>query len=137
MIKLLILLHIISGTGAVIGMFGALATGKGSLWHRRLGQLYTWSMAVALLLAVLVSALTANIFLFLIGLFSGYFVYTGWRVTQVRDGTRNFIDQLTSQTMVAIAIAMVGYGIYQTVYGQSLGVALAVFRHICFSTGMG
>ena len=34
--------------------------------------------------------------------------------------------------MVVIAIAMVGYGIYQTVNGQSLGVALAVFGIFAF-----
>ena len=132
MIKALVILHIVSGTGAVVGMLGALTTRKGGLWHRRMGKLYTISMAAALLLALVVSALTANAFIFLIGLFSGYFVFTGWRVAVVKDGTRSTLDQITSQLMVLAAIAMVGYGIYQTVSGESLGIALAVFGIFAF-----
>ncbi len=132
MIKALVFLHIASGTGAVVGMFGALTTKKGGLWHRRMGKLYTWSMAIALLLALIVSALTANVFLFLIGLFSGYFVYTGWRLAVVKDGTRSTADQLAAQFMVLCAVAMVGYGMYQTVSGESLGIALVVFGFFAF-----
>ena len=132
MIKTLVFLHIVSGTGAVVGMLGALTTKKGGLWHRRMGKLYTLSMAVALVLALVVSAVTANVFLFLIGLFSGYFVYTGWRVAVVKDGTRSTLDNLCARFMVACAVAMVGYGIYQAISGQSVGIALAVFGLFAF-----
>ena len=132
MIKTLVILHIVSGTGAVLGMVGALATRKGGLWHRRSGKLYTISMAVALLMAVVVSALTSNVFLFLIGLFSSYFVYTGWRVAVVKDGTRSPTDQRLSQLMVLTSIAMVGYGIYLAINRESLGIALAVFGVFAF-----
>ena len=127
MIKALVLLHILSGTGAVIGMFGALTSHKGGLWHRRMGKLYVYSMAIALLLATAVSLLTANIFLGLIGFFSAYLVYTGWRTAVVRDGKRSAIDKLSALAMILCAIAMMGYGIYQVVTGQLLGTALIVF----------
>lgn len=127
MIKTLVFLHIVSGCGAVLGMIGALVSRKGALWHRRMGKLYAYSMTAALLLAVIVSVMTANIFLGLIGLFSGYFVYTGWRVAVVRDGNRSRADIIASQGMVICAVGMIGYGIYQSVNGDSLGVALAVF----------
>jgi len=106
MIKALVFLHIAAGTGAVFGMVGALITNKGKLWHRRMGKLYTFSMAMALLLAVIVSVLTFNVFLGLIGLFSGYFVYTGWRVALVRDGSRSTQDHLASLLMVACAVGL-------------------------------
>jgi hypothetical protein len=132
MIKFMVFLHIAAGCGAVVGMAGALVSRKGQLWHRRAGQLYTASMTAALLLALVVSLLTQNIFLLLIGLFSGYFVYTGWRLAQVKDGKRSVPDQLASQFMVACSVAMVGYGIYLTVSGETLGVALAVFGIFAF-----
>ena len=132
MIKALVFLHIASGSGAVVGLLGALTSQKGGLWHRRMGKLYTLSMVIALLLASIVSALTGNVFLFLIGLFSGYFVYTGWRLAVVKDGIRSKQDQLAAQFMVLCAVVMLGYGIYQTVAGDSLGLALAVFGIFAF-----
>ncbi len=127
MINILVLLHIASGTGAVAGMIGALVSRKGGLWHRRMGKIYTYSMASALILALIVSLFTANVFLGLIGLFSGYFVYTGWRVAVVRSGIRSQADRLASLIMIVCAFAMIGYGVYQALNSQSLGVALAVF----------
>jgi uncharacterized membrane protein len=123
----LVYLHIIAGSVAVIGMIGALVSRKGGLWHRRMGRLYSYAMAAALLLALIVSVLTVNSFLGLIGLFSGYFVYTGWRLAVVKDGRRSHIDRVASLFMMCCAFAMMAYGIYQFVGGESLGVALAVF----------
>lgn len=127
MTQSLVYLHIIAGSGAVIGMIGALGSRKGGLWHRRMGRLYSYAMAAALLLALIVSVLTVNLFLGLIGLFSGYFVYTGWRLAVVNNGRRNHADRIASLFMVCCAVAMMAYGIYQFVSGESLGVALAVF----------
>ena len=127
MVKALVSLHIVSGIGAVAGLIGALASRKGGLWHRRMGRIYTVSMTCALLLASIVSVLTANVFLGLIGLFSGYFVYTGWRLAVVKDGIRSPSDRLASLLMIACAFAMLGYGVYQVLNGQSVGIALAVF----------
>ena len=132
MVSTLVVLHVVTGTGAVIGMFGALGTKKGSLWHKRLGRLYAISMALALLLALVVSALTNNIFLFLIGVFSAYFVYTGWRLAIVKDGKRSSLDKQAAWVVLLCAVLMIGYGIYLTVSGESLGVALAVFGVFAF-----
>lgn len=131
-INSLIFLHVLSGTGSVIGMFGALAANKGSLWHRRFGRLYTYSMSAALLLALIVSSITDNFFLFLIGIFSAYFVFTGWRLALVKDGTRSLLDKCLSVLMLGCAIAMVCYGINLRVSGESLGIALAVFGVFAF-----
>jgi len=79
-------------------------------------------MAVALALAVVISVFTANMFLLLIGLFSAYFVYTGWRLAQVRDGARNTIDHSASILMIGISSLMLLYGIYLYISGESLGV---------------
>jgi len=102
----LVYLHIIAGSVAVIGMIGALVSRKGGLWHRRTGRLYSYAMAAALLLALIVSVLTVNSFLGLIGLFSGYFVYTGWRLAVVKDGRRSHIDRVASLFMMCCAFAM-------------------------------
>jgi len=127
MIRLLVVLHIVSGAAALLAMAGALCTVKGGGWHRRMGKCYTVAMAIALTLAAVVSLLTANMFLFLIGIFSGYFVYTGWRLTQVRDGTRSRVDRFSSTFMLCGSILMVAYGLYLFTRGESPGIALGVF----------
>lgn len=132
MISALIVLHVVAGTGAVVGMLGALGTKKGSLWHRRLGRLYAISMAAALSLALVVSILTNNVFLLFVGLFSAYFVYTGWRLAVVKDGAISRLDNHLAWLSLASALAMFVYGIYLRVNGESLGVALAVFGVIAF-----
>lgn len=132
MIKTLVLLHILCGSGAVAGMLGALVVKKGGLWHRRMGKLFTISMALALLSALVVSVLTLNAFLGLIGLFSAYFVYTGWRVAKARDGVKNRVDQRLSQLMLLCAFAMITFGAYLGITGESLGLALAVFGIFAF-----
>ena len=127
MIRILVVLHIASGAVALLAMTVALCSSKGGRWHRLSGKCYTGAMAIALTLAVVVSLLTANVFLLLIGFFSGYFVYTGWRLTQVRDGTRNRADRLTSTFMLCGSLIMVAYGLYLFIRGESLGLALGVF----------
>jgi len=127
MIRLMVVLHIVAGVAALLAMLGAIGSAKGGTWHRRFGKCYTWAMAVALALAVIVSVFTVNMFLLLIGLFSAYFVYTGWRLTQVRDGTRNALDRSSSLLMLITSSLMLLYGLYLFTSGESLGVALAVF----------
>jgi len=125
--QILVLLHVLAGSLALIGLIGGLVTKKGGLWHRRLGKLYTLAMAITLFFALVVAIVTANYFLLLIGLFSGYFVYTGWRLAVARKGDRLLLDQWLTQLMLITGAAMVIYGVYLTVTGASLGVALAVF----------
>jgi len=127
MIKLMVVMHIVAGATALFALLGAIGSAKGGIWHRRAGKCYTWAMAVALALAVIISLFTVNVFLLLIGLFSAYFVYTGWRITQVRDGFRNAVDRSSSLLMLVTSSLMLLYGLYLYISGESLGVALAVF----------
>jgi len=131
-IKLLILVHIVAGAAALAALVGAVVTKKGGLNHRKMGKIYTIAMAVALTLAVVVSVLTANIFLLLIGVFSGYFVYTGWRLAKAKDGIRSLPDRMASILMLIGAVLMLVYGIYIFANGESLGVALGVFGVFAF-----
>ena len=94
MIKILIALHILSGSVAVLGMLCALSTRKGGQWHKYGGRAYVYGMAIALVMATCVSIATTNVFLFLIALFSGYLIYTGWRLVKVKDDVKTLIDRL-------------------------------------------
>lgn len=125
-ISLMIVLHVVAGSVAVCAMLGALCARKGAIWHRRFGRIYVHAMAVALLLALVVSVLTANLFLLLIGLFSSYLIYTGWRLAIVKTGAQSHVDRLIIRLMLIVGVLMIGYGGYMSVSGDSLGIALLV-----------
>jgi len=127
MIKLLIGMHILAGSVAVSGMLCALFTKKGDTWHKRGGRAYVYGMAFSLVMATVVSVLTENIFLLLIALFSAYLVYTGFRLTIVKDGKRTPLDHGLSIAMLVVALLMVVYGLYMLFSKESLGFALIVF----------
>lgn len=122
----MIVFHIVAGSVAVCAMLGALCMRKGAIWHRRFGRIYVHAMAVALLLALVVSVLTANLFLLLIGLFSSYLIYTGWRLAIVKTGMQSSVDGLVIRLMLLVGVLMIGYGGYMSVSGDSLGIALLV-----------
>ena len=122
----MIVLHVVAGSVAVCAMLGALCARKGAIWHRRFGRIYVHAMAVALLLALVVSVLTANLFLLLIGLFSSYLIYTGWRLAIVKTGAQSNVDRLIIRLMLVVGVLMIGYGGYMSVSGDSLGIALLV-----------
>ena len=124
---ILVLLHIAAGSVAVAGMIIAMVCKKGGLWHKRGGKAYVSGMALALLLATIVSVLTGNIFLFLVGLFSGYFVFTGWRIAAAQSGLRSKFDQSITWGMLLVSALMVAYGIFQLATGATMGIALLVF----------
>ncbi|MFK7854667.1 MAG: hypothetical protein AB8B79_11160 [Granulosicoccus sp.] len=130
MTNVLIWLHVISGSIAVIGMLGAWLSAKGKTNHRLFGKAYVFGMCAALILALIVATLTANIFLLLVGIFSAYFVYTGWRLAKARDGSRNAIDRNAALLMLIVSVLMMGYGIFMLIQSHDLALALIVFSVI-------
>lgn len=127
MTKMLVLLHVVAGSIAVIGMVIAMATKKGGLWHRRGGQAYSAGMLVTLVLALIISVITRNLFLFSIGIFSGYMVYTGWRVAKVRNGVMSTVDRVALFSLAVTVVAMIGLGVLMLSRGQYMGVVQIVF----------
>ena len=62
------------------------AASKGGRLHRRSGNIYTLAMLFVGLSALVLAVADPNPFLFAVGVFSLYLVFTGWRAAMVRDG---------------------------------------------------
>lgn len=133
MIGLLIGLHVALGSVAVLGMVIAWFTKKGGLWHRRAGKTYVYGMAAAIVLSFVVSFATQNVFLFLVGLFSGYLVYTGYRSAAARSSVRSSIDKGVTFFVLLVALTMLVYAVFNLRGDTSIAVILAVFGVILFS----
>ncbi len=124
MYKLLLAFHIAGGVTALGTAVGALATSKGDRWHIYFGRAFALGMLVVFLTALPMTFLKPNRFLFLIALFSFYFVLTGWLRARNRSGTPVPADWIASTAMTITAIAMGVWGITMLRAGDSMGTVL-------------
>lgn len=96
--------HILAGITALIIAPGAMLTAKGRLWHRRCGKAYFWAMAVVALTSTVMALMRSGPFLLLVGVFSFYFAFTGYRAIYVRKPGR------TATALDWWALGLVGVG---------------------------
>ncbi len=73
------IIHIISGFFAFFVAPVALIAHKGGANHRRWGLVYFWAMTSATVFSFVVSLYRPNVFLFLVGVFSFYLSFSGYR----------------------------------------------------------
>lgn len=110
MTQTLLLLHIAAGTIALAAAGVAIGSAKGARLHRRSGNIYTLAMLATGLSALLLAVIHPNAFLFAVGIFSLYLVFTGWRAAMVRDGRPRPADHLGGALMALAGVAMLGFG---------------------------
>ena len=111
MIQTTLFLHILAGVAALAAAGVAVGSAKGSLLHRRAGNIYTLAMLIVGLSALLLAVADPNSFLFAVGIFSLYLVFTGWRAAMVRDGQPRWPDYAGGTVMIAVGLFMMGYGL--------------------------
>ncbi|HEY1788086.1 MAG TPA: DUF2306 domain-containing protein [Verrucomicrobiae bacterium] len=115
-----LLLHIASGTIALLIAPLAMITVKGGLWHRRWGKIYFWAMAGVAITATVMCFIRSGVFLFLIAIFSFYLALTGYTVLhrkkpEDRPGLLNWSAALA---MLLAGIALVATGELDTSLGK-------------------
>lgn len=77
--SILLVLHIIAGSSALICGMVAIVSAKGGVLHTRSGRVFFWSMVAVALSALGIASIRSNVFLFHIGIFSLYMVHGGSR----------------------------------------------------------
>lgn len=110
MIQTILFLHILAGVVAVAAAGVAVGSAKGSHLHRRSGNIYTVAMLITGLSALLLAVVKPNPFLFAVGIFSLYLVFTGWRAAIVRDGRPRRLDHAGGAVMALAGLGMLGWG---------------------------
>lgn len=110
MAEAFLFLHIVAGVTALLAAGVALGCAKGGAWHRRAGLAYVVSMLAVTLTTFALVALRPNLFLFVIGVFSFYLVFTGWRAGAQRDGRPHLPDHLAGAAMALTGAAMLSIG---------------------------
>lgn len=110
MIQIILFLHIAAGVAALASAGLAVGSAKGGGMHRVSGKAYTLAMLFVGLSALVMAVVNPNAFLFAIGVFSLYLVFTGWRAATVRDGRPRLVDHAGAAAMTLVGLVMFGWG---------------------------
>ncbi|MFU8865426.1 MAG: hypothetical protein ACNA7O_16055 [Rhodobacterales bacterium] len=110
MIQTTLFLHILAGVAALITAGLAVGSAKGGYLHRRAGNIYTIAMLFTGLSALVLAVVDPNPFLFAVGIFSLYLVFTGWRAAMIRDGRPRQLDHAAGAVMALAGLGMLGWG---------------------------
>ena len=128
---LLLILHIAGGTvSLLLGLYIILAK-KANRLHVLLGNVFFYAMLLSALVALPLSYLHPNYFLFIIGVFTSYMLLTGKRAIGKKTvADVHWPDWLLSGIMLLFGLAFMAYGSYLLYRGNSFGIVLLVFGSI-------
>lgn len=130
----LLVSHIAGGTAALLSGAAAIVTRKGSKAHSIAGRIYVWGMNLAWGSALPMSLIHPNLFLFAVGIFSGYQVLTGWRAIQHKRHGKTQADDALAVVAILTGIGMIATGGYAWAIKGEVGVPsvmMVVFGSIC------
>ena len=135
MMQILLPIHILAGTIALLCAALAVTSEKGKKLHVLSGRTYFWCMVAIFLTAIPMSIITSNIFLFLIAIFSFYLAFAGMRFARNRKGVATTLDWIIVSLMI---LSGVGMWILAAIYftnNNSQYIPLLVFGFIAIALG--
>ena len=131
---ILLYTHIIAGSlGLLLGTITAIRK-KADKTHKKIGFYFYTSMTIASLVAMPLSYIHPNLFLFFISVVTLYALITGKRyIAKTKDDTILTIDWIISGIMALFALSLIGYGAYMFFRGESFGFVPIVFGFFSLS----
>lgn len=115
-----LVLHIVSGSAALLSGLVAVIVKKGSVPHKISGKVFFYAMLVTTLGSLVLSAIKPNLFLFCIGIFSFYQNYMGFRAIKNKALIPNSLDKVVWSVALVNGLIMIA----------SLNIVLIVFGAI-------
>lgn len=132
--NILLVFHIIAGTSALLSGPVAMVRQDGGLVHRRAGIIFFWGMMVLAFTGVIMSVLHSSLFLLMIGAFSFYLTFTGYRALKLKKLHRGQKAETKDWAALVVCalfgIGMIGRGGYLVTHGESFGIVSMVFGGI-------
>lgn len=125
--------HILAGVAALLSLFVAIYSKLIRNRHRLhviSGRIFTIGMTVVFFTTVPLTILRPNIFLLVIGIFSFYLTFHGWRTAVNRKGVPGFWDKRGAEIMLATSFFMILSGFYRLYEGDGHGVTLSFLGSI-------
>ena len=134
---ILLSIHILAGSVALLSAASALLTEKGKKFHVLIGKAYFWSMVIIFLTALPMSIITGNVFLFLIAIFSFYLAFSGMRFAKNRTGVPTRVDLIAVNFMFLSGVGMWILAIIYFIDNDSQFITLTVFGFLALFLGYG
>ena len=134
---ILLSIHILAGSVALLSAASALLTEKGKKFHVLIGKAYFWSMVIIFLTAIPMSIITGNVFLFLIAIFSFYLAFSGMRFAKNRTGVPTRVDLIAVNFMLLSGIGMWILAIILFIDNDSQFITLIIFGFLALFLGYG
>ncbi|QGK72962.1 DUF2306 domain-containing protein [Flavobacterium sp. SLB02] len=125
-IQILIYSHALFGGVALLSGFISLIVKKGKKTHKKSGKLFYYCMLLSALTALIIASVPQHEspFLFAIGIFSSYFIVTGYRALRFKNKNISLkTDKIISLVMIFTAILMI---LYNPIVHQKLNIVLTV-----------
>ena len=138
--QVLLFVHAFAGFCALFGAVVAAGNKTFNLahrWHVYGGRIFFGGMVGVFVTAIPLSIFGADVFLFLVALFSGYLAWSGLRYARNRGGAIHWLDWARASLMFLVAVAMVVYGARLIFGGDNGGVTLLVFAFIAAALSLG
>jgi hypothetical protein len=105
--KTLQLIHIAGGTTSLLLGIIVLSLKKGNKRHKWLGNIYFYAMLIASIVAIPMSYLHPNYFLFIVAIFTIYMLLTGYRyLSKKKIEDVSYIDWLSNRRYFSIWICL-------------------------------
>jgi hypothetical protein len=134
---ILLAIHILAGTIALLCAALAVSFEKGKKFHILSGRTYFWCMAGIFLTAIPMSIINSNIFLFLIAIFSFYLAFAGMRFAKNRKGVATSVDWIVVSLMILSGLGMWALALIYFTNDNSQYITLLVFGFIALALGVG
>ena len=137
MMQILLPIHILGGTIALLSAIMAILSEKGKKIHVLSGRTFFWSMLTIFLTAIPMSIITSNIFLFLIAFFSFYFAFAGILFARNRKGIATTSDWIAVGLMILSGVGMWTLAAVLFMNNNSMSIPLLVFGFGAIVLGYG
>ena len=137
MMQILLPIHILAGTIALLSAIMAVLSEKGKKLHLLSGRTYFWCMVAIFLTAIPMSIITSNIFLFLIAFFSFYLAFAGIRFARNRKGIASTSDWIAVGLMFLSGVGMWTLAAILFMNNNSMYIPLLVFGGFAIVLGYG
>ncbi len=135
--SVMLTLHIVAGSVALMTMMMAYVTKKGPKAHAKIGRVYGMAMVAVGLTAAILFLLGASTFLLLIAFFSTYSVLVSWRFAKNRRGDIGAVDRWllimsagTIATVTAFTITVFGSNVLTWLGAFVIGTPLLTWNQI-------
>ena len=133
--QILLSIHILVGTIALLFAALAVSSEKGKRLHVLSGRTYFWSMACIFFTAIPMSIISNNIFLFLIAIFSFYLAFSGMRFARNRKGVATILDWIAVCLMIFSGLGMWMLALIFFLNSNTQYIVLLVFGFLAISLG--